>query len=150
MTLYETAAPRVIKTAKDVPAGILIEKFAQQLKKGGKLAIPEWVDHVKTASSKELPPQNPDWLYVRAASILRHLYARPDVGVGALSKFYGRKQRNGTARNHSAVASRGIIRYCLIQLQSMGLVEFNPNTGTRRLTAQGRRELDSIARQCKA
>ncbi|KAL7067879.1 putative 40S ribosomal protein S19 [Cryptosporidium serpentis] len=150
MTLYEVAAPRVVKTAKDVPAGILIERFAQQLKKGGKMVIPEWVDHVKTSSSKELPPQDPDWLYIRAASILRHLYIRPNAGVGALSKFYGRKQRNGTSRNHSSTASRGLIRYCLLQLQGIGLVEFNSNTGTRRLSAQGQRELDSIATQCRS
>jgi hypothetical protein len=28
--------------------------------------LPAWVDIVKTASFKELPPMDPDWYYVRA------------------------------------------------------------------------------------
>lgn len=30
------------------------------------LQLPAWVDIVKTAKSKELPPLDPDWYYVRA------------------------------------------------------------------------------------
>jgi len=40
--------------------------LAAHLKKGGKLKVPEWVDLVKTAKSKELAPYDPDWYYIRA------------------------------------------------------------------------------------
>lgn len=34
------------------------------------LQLPSWVDVVKTASYKELPPYDPDWYYVRAGVLL--------------------------------------------------------------------------------
>ena len=34
--------------------------------RGGKLKVPEWVDLVKTAKSKELAPYDPDWYFIRA------------------------------------------------------------------------------------
>jgi len=34
--------------------------------RGGKLKVPDWVDLVKTAKSKELAPYDPDWYYIRA------------------------------------------------------------------------------------
>ena len=33
-----------------------------------------WVDSVKTATYKELAPYDPDWFYIRAASVARKLY----------------------------------------------------------------------------
>jgi ribosomal protein S19E (S16A) len=30
------------------------------------MELPEWVDIVKTARFKELPPSDPDWYYIRA------------------------------------------------------------------------------------
>ncbi|KAI5008408.1 hypothetical protein ZWY2020_009456 [Hordeum vulgare] len=30
------------------------------------MELPEWVDIVKTAMFKELPPTDPDWYYIRA------------------------------------------------------------------------------------
>lgn len=30
------------------------------------MELPEWVDIVKTARFKELPPYDPDWYYIRA------------------------------------------------------------------------------------
>lgn len=53
------------------------------------MKIPEWVDLVKTAKWKELGPVDPDWYYIRAASVARHLYMRGGKGVGALTTVYG-------------------------------------------------------------
>lgn len=36
--------------------------------------------------AKELPPQNIDWYYVRAAAVARHIYLRKTVGIGRLRK----------------------------------------------------------------
>lgn len=35
------------------------------------LQIPDWVDIVKTATFKELPPQDKDWYYIRAGATRR-------------------------------------------------------------------------------
>lgn len=36
---------------------------------GLQLQIPDWVDIVKTATFKELPPQDKDWYYIRAGVV---------------------------------------------------------------------------------
>jgi|APGre2960657444_1045066.scaffolds.fasta_scaffold03393_5 hypothetical protein len=44
------------------------------------MEVPTWADVVKTASYKELAPYDPDWFFVRAASMARKVYlkgARP-------------------------------------------------------------------------
>ena len=56
-------------TVKDVPAKDFIEAFAKHLKKGNKIKMPEWAIYYKTACDKDLAPYDPDWLYVRAASV---------------------------------------------------------------------------------
>lgn len=38
---------------------------------GLQLQIPDWVDIVKTATFKELPPQDKDWYYIRAGATAR-------------------------------------------------------------------------------
>nr|CAG8623038.1 8031_t:CDS:2 [Entrophospora candida] len=53
-----------------------------------KLEIPKWVDLVKTGPYKELAPYDPDWFYIRAASVARHIYLHSSVGVGALKKLH--------------------------------------------------------------
>jgi hypothetical protein len=39
---------------------------------GLQLQIPDWVDIVKTATFKELPPQDKDWYYIRAGAATSH------------------------------------------------------------------------------
>ncbi|KAF8923883.1 40S ribosomal protein S19, partial [Dissophora ornata] len=76
-------------TVKDINAHDFNRAYAAYLKRSGKLEIPKWVDLVKTGTSKELAPYDPDWFYVRAASVARHIYLRRSVGVGALKKLHG-------------------------------------------------------------
>eukprot|EP00922_Rhytidocystis_sp_ex-Travisia-forbesii_P021482 GHVS01031472.1.p1 GENE.GHVS01031472.1~~GHVS01031472.1.p1 ORF type:complete len:172 (+),score=14.52 GHVS01031472.1:102-617(+) len=147
-SLYETGFPTVVYTVKDVGADKFITCYARHLKQSGKLEYPKWADYVKTGKAKELAPYDPDWIYVRAASVLRHLYVRPDCGVGAFRKVYGTKKRRGAAPGHSVKASGKIVRYVLQQFEKMGLVAKNDIKGGRRLTKQGQREVDTIARQC--
>src|SRR5579864_2691610 len=72
-------------SVRDVDAQKFITAYAAHLKRSGKITVPVWVDVVKTGCAKELAPYNPDWFYVRAASIARHIYLTPGVGVGALN-----------------------------------------------------------------
>nr|ABW23209.1 ribosomal protein rps19 [Eurythoe complanata] len=112
------------------------------------MKVPEWVDIVKLAKHKELAPYDEDWFYVRAASVARHLYMRSPVGVGALTKVYGGRQRNGTCPSHFSRSTGSVARKVLQSLEAIKMVEKDPNGG-RRLTSTGRRDLDRIASQIK-
>lgn len=142
-----TATP--VYTVKDVMAQTFVQAYANHLKKRGKFVIPKWADLVKTGCGKTLAPQDPDWLFVRAAAILRHLYLRPNCGVGAFRKVFSCKTGKKCIPGHTSKASGKIIRYILQQFEAMGLVESRPDNG-RRLTKVGQKELDVIARQCGA
>ncbi|CBZ54481.1 Ribosomal protein S19e, related [Neospora caninum Liverpool] len=146
--LYETPLETRVHTVKDVKADAFIALYANHLKKRGRFQLPKWIDYVKTAHAKELAPYDPDWLYIRAAAILRHLYIRPDCGVGGFRKVFSCRQRRGVRPNHTSKAGGKIIRYILQQFEEMGLVESDPEKPGRRLTKNGQRELDVIARQC--
>ncbi|KAF8356932.1 hypothetical protein PRIPAC_94574, partial [Pristionchus pacificus] len=47
--------------------------------------VPEWSDLVKLGVTKDMAPVNPDWYYIRAASLARRLYIRSPVGVNTTS-----------------------------------------------------------------
>jgi len=133
-------------TVRDVDAHKFVTVYAAHLKRSGKLAVPAWADLVKTGTFKELAPYNPDWFYVRAASLARHIYMRPGAGVGALRTVYGGRKNRGTRPSHAAEASGSVIRKALQALQKMNLVSVDENGG-RRITSEGQRDLDHIALQ---
>lgn len=135
------------KSVKDVKPQDFITAYAAHLKSTDKLQIPDWVDVVKTARHKELPPLDRDWYYVRAAALARQVYVQQDLGVGALSIRYGGKnKRTGAKPEHYQRASRGIIRHILQQLESVGFVEKSENLkGGRRITPAGQKDMDLIA-----
>jgi len=136
-------------TVKSVAADEFIAAYAKHLKASGKIIPPAWAEYCKTGSGKELSPINPDWYYIRAASIARHIYLRP-CGVQNLRIVYGGLKSNGVRPDRRALAAGGVIRRILIQLEAMQIVEKCPEgkkISGRRITAQGRRELDNIAKQ---
>merc|ERR1712003_511881 len=98
---------------KDVDQQEFVKAFSQFLKNSGKVKVPEWADIVKTATHKELAPYDPDWFYVRCASLARHLYMRGNAGVGAFRKVYGGSRHRGVAPNHFHVANGNLIRKAL-------------------------------------
>merc|ERR1719454_2833475 len=102
---------------KDVPAAEFIEAFARHLKKGNKIKMPDWLSHYKTACFKDPAPYDPDWLYIRAASVAYQIYMRGKVGVNTLRKHYSGKHRRGTRTEHSRLTAGKCIRYCLLELE---------------------------------
>ncbi len=98
-----------------------------------------------TLCSPSQPPLDPDWYYVRAASLARKLYLNHGLGVGALAHWYGKttSKRNTPQKHHSA--SRKVIRHILNQLEALGIVEKIDKAGGRAITAEGRKDLDTIS-----
>jgi len=137
---------------KSVPADVFIAAYAAHLQKAGAVDIPTWHEDVKTATRKQMPPQSPDWLYTRIASVARQLYIHPKgVGVGQLARFYGGRTRNVAQKKHFRRSSRGIIRHALKQLVALGYaadVDVDDKV-LRQLTSKGVSDLDQIAKECE-
>ncbi|KAG8214713.1 ribosomal protein S19e [Butyriboletus roseoflavus] len=129
---------------RDISAEAFIVAYASHLKRSGKLEVPTWVDLVKTGAFKELAPYDPDWYYVRAAALARHIYLRKDVGVGKLAKLHGGRNRRGNRPSHHANASASIQRKICQSLEKIGVLEQTDNGG-RRISQDGQRDLDRIA-----
>jgi small subunit ribosomal protein S19e len=133
-------------TARDVPVDELIKRLAMRLKNFEQVKPPEWAAYVKTGVFKEKPPTDPDWWYVRAASLLRKLYlAEGPLGVGTLRTMYGGRKRNGVAPAHFAKGSGSIVRRLLQQLEQAGLVKMTAKGRT--LSPKGRSLIDQVAKE---
>ncbi|KAL0280550.1 UNVERIFIED_CONTAM: hypothetical protein PYX00_001811 [Menopon gallinae] len=132
-------------TLKDVDQHKFVKAFSAFLKKSGKMKVPDWVDLVKTAKYKELAPYDEDWYYTRCAALVRHIYFRSPVGVGAVTKIFGGRKRNGVCPSHFCRSSGGVARKALQSLEAAKLIE--KTESGRKLTNQGRRDLDRIAAQ---
>jgi small subunit ribosomal protein S19e len=134
--------------ARDVDQSELVKKTAEELKK--RIDMPAWAKLVKTGVSRERPPENPDWWYMRAASILRKIYVAGPIGTSKLRTYYGGIHRRGHKPAHFANAAGKIIRVILQNLERAKLIEntTKPKKG-RAITAEGKRLLDRIAKQLK-
>lgn len=120
--------------------------LAEALKSKEEFKAPEWAGFVKTGASKERVPEDEDFWYKRAASILRQLYLRGVVGVGKFRTRYGGRKRRGGRPDEFRKASGKIIRTILQQAEKAGIVEkvARGKQFGRRLTEAGRDFLDSI------
>ena len=122
----------------------LIRTTARYLKENKIVSMPKWVPFVKTGVSKDRPPSDPDWWYVRCAAILRKLYIHDKgLGVSRLRRMYGGRHRMGHRNPHFAPGSGSVIRKALQQLEGAGLVEKSKKG--RVLTKKGRQLLEEIS-----
>ena len=122
-------------------------KLAVALKKISEISPPDWVQFVKTGTSKKRPPQEEDFWYKRAASIMRQLYVRSIVGVNRLKTRYGSRKNRGMRPEAFRKGSGKIIRVILQQTEAAGLVEKTKEAGKRagrKLTKKGRELMESI------
>ena len=132
-------------TPYDVPASKLIEKLAKYLKENVDIVTPpSWAGFAKTGIQAQMQPQNPDWWYIRCASVLRKIYVHDPIGVEKLSAKYGGKKDFGVKPEHAVKAGGAIVRKALQQLEAAGLVETLKPRG-RRVTREGRKLLQELA-----
>ena len=78
------------------------------------------------------------------AAIARHIYLRKDVGIGALTKLHGGRNRRGNRPSHHADCSASVQRKICQSLEKIGVLEQTENGG-RRISQDGQRDLDRIA-----
>jgi small subunit ribosomal protein S19e len=130
-------------TAFDIPPDALIKRLGEELKKKSEITPPVWAPFVKTGVHKELPPEDPDWWYVRAGAVLRRIYRDGPVGVERLRSVYGGSKNRGSKPNKFRKGSGAILRKILQQLETAGLVE-KSKTG-RYISPAGRAFVDEIA-----
>lgn len=134
-------------TVYDVPADQLIMKAAEELKKKSEVVPPVWAAFAKTGVHREMPPENPDWWFVRSAAVLRRIYVDGPVGVERLRSFYGGARDRGSKPNAFRKGSGSIARKVLQQLEAAGFVV--QEKGGRRVSPAGASFLDGIAHTLK-
>lgn len=131
-------------TVYDVEANKVIQKTAQKLKELG-LEKPAFVDYVKSGSHAERPPEDPNFWYVRCASLLRQAYVSGVIGTRRLRRHYGGKKKRGVKAEHHKPAGGSIIRRGMQALEKLGLL-MKAKKG-RKLSAAGRKLLDGVAKE---
>jgi len=135
-------------SVKEIPGDIFIEKLAKYIKKNIEEVYPlEWAYYVKTGPSRVRPPDDPDWWYIRAASILRKLYIHGPLSIKRLRSMYGGRKDRGVRPEHFYKGGGSNIRNILHQLESAGLVQ-KTNRG-RILSPRGRSLLDKLATEIR-
>ncbi len=137
-------------SAIDVDANKLNAKVAEKLMEMG-IQQPAFVGIVKSGAHNQRPPEQENFFFVRCASIMRQAYLRNIIGVQKLRIHYGGKKNRGVRPNRHRRAGGSTIRKAFQALEKAGLmekVEKGPKKG-RRLTAKGRKLLDSSAKEVK-
>ena len=130
----------------DVPASALLPRLAATLKTQQLVAPPAWAAFAKTGVSRQQSPTQPDWWYLRSASVLRKVYLRGSTGVARLSADYGGRKDRGSAPYHARAGSRAVLREIVQQLEKAGLVKPYKNLG-RRVSPEGLKLLDQVSHQ---
>lgn len=133
-----------------VRADKLNSRLAEALKGIEEMKMPEWARYVKTSSIKERPPQDEDWWYKRAASILRQFCISGVLGVNRLRRKYGGRNKRGAKPAKYGLASGKIIRKILQKAEKAGLLQ--KSTGKkkgRELTDKGLEFIKNIINELK-
>ena len=144
----------MIKTSSiyKIPADKYNDLLAETLKQIPEFKQPEWASFVKTGMAKKRPPQNPDFWFKRASSILRQIYVHETVGVNRLKTRYGSKKNRGYKPEKFKKASGKMIRVILQQAEAAGLLEKTTEgkRAGRKLTEKGIEFLENIKLSDKA
>ncbi|MFZ2456425.1 MAG: 30S ribosomal protein S19e [Candidatus Altiarchaeia archaeon] len=134
-------------TVYEVSPGDLIPAAAKDLKENVKIKKPDWAEYVKTGAHVERIPENPDWWFHRAASVLRKVYINGPVGVQSLRVAYGSTENRGVKPSAFRKAGGKNVRVILQDFDKLGFTEKVVTKGQcgRRVTSKGQSYLDKIA-----
>jgi small subunit ribosomal protein S19e len=136
-------------TANDVPAHELIQHLAKKFEKEETIKMPEQNKYAKTSVAAENIPDNPDWWYIRCASIFRKIYMHNGIGIAELKEEYSGKRRRGSKPPKARAGSGTIVRRCVQQLEQAGFVTQIKGKG-RIITPKGQKFMDNNAYDVKS
>ncbi|MBI5554143.1 MAG: 30S ribosomal protein S19e [Candidatus Diapherotrites archaeon] len=125
----------------EVPASELIERMAQDFK--ARFPKPAFTDWAKSGSHRERAPANPDWWFIRTASILYRIYVDGPLGTERLRTYYGGRKNRGVKPEQFRKSSGKVVRSCLQTLESNGFVKKEKKG--RVITPQGHQYLNQKA-----
>lgn len=134
-------------SVKEVPSQQFVEKLEEELKKIEQIKPPKWISFAKSGSHRERPPQQPDFWYIRAASLMRRLSVEGNIGVERLRTYYGGRRRRGHKPAISKIAGGSVIRKLLQQLEAAGLVAKDKKG--RKLSPKGQKLVSSVVKGMK-
>lgn len=135
-------------TVKEVPSEALIMKAAAELEKMEEIKPPEWATYARTGVSRERPPTQKNWWYIRAAAVMRKVYLGNALGVSKLRKIYGGRKNLGHKPEHKRPASGAVIRKVLQQIEAAGFVKTEKGKG-RKITPKGQSFLNRMVKEMK-
>ena len=135
----------------EIPGDKYNMKLAEALKNLPEFKMPEWAVFVKTGVSRQRPSVEKDFWHKRAASILRFIHIRKNIGVNRLRTKYGSKKNRGMRPEKFFKAGGKILRTILQQSDKAGFTEIGKQVkGTkkrragRQLTKKGTEFLEAI------
>jgi small subunit ribosomal protein S19e len=132
-----------------VPYELFIQRLSSYLRvEYDPIKPTSWAQFAKTSAQKERAPQDPNWWYIRTASILRKIYVNGPIGVARLKSQYGGRKSKSSKPYHKYKGGGSIIRKVLQQLEESGLIEQKDSEG-RVVTSKGEALLDSLASEIK-
>jgi len=135
-------------SVREVPPSALIKRLSEELRKLEELRPPEWSRYAKTGAHKERLPEQPDWWYMRAASLLRRIYLNGPVGISRLRTYYGGGKNRGVAPDRFRKSGGKVLRVILQQLEQTELVAKTEHGG-RKVTSKGAKMLTNLADRMK-
>lgn len=134
---------------KDVHPQKLTKELSEELKGWDEIEPPEWSHFVKTGAQKERPPEQPDWWYLRSASVLRKVFEKGPIGVSKLRSKYGGRSDRGSGPERFQKGGGKIVRTILQQLEEANLVEKTRDKG-RKIAPDGMSLLTKLSNQLKS
>lgn len=131
-------------TTYDVPAKELIDVVAKKLQSDNSIILPTGSNYARTGVSKENPPVDKKWWYIRCASILRKIYINNAIGIEHLRAEYGGKRDRGSKPYKARMGSGSIVRRAVQQLEKAGYLSKIKGKG-RVLTPKGKSFMDNTS-----
>jgi len=130
-------------TAREAEPQQLLEALKEEMKKIKEIQPPEWSRYAKTGVSRERPPEQEDWWYIRSAAILRKILIYGPVGTERLTRMFGGKKNRGHKPEHFRPGSGSVVRKILQQLETAELVKKKKKG--RIISPKGQKLLDNTA-----
>jgi len=128
----------------DVDGSMLIRKASEKLKSEGVVA-PGYVTFVKSGPSRERVPSDPDFYFVRCASLLRQVYLNGPIGISRMRTKYGTRKLHTIHRHHHKRAGGSVIKDAFDSLEKLKLVKTTPKG--RIITSTGKSFLDKVSNE---